>query len=91
MPKIKMLQKFVFVILAIVLKRLLLQQSVFAQKVCNIFLQQNCCKNLVFATLKIVAKKKAIVAKKKTYGLEPFEVGKKRGNLFTTVERKKNL
>ena len=45
-----------------------LQQLVFAEKLCNIFLQQNCCKKFGFCNIKIVAKKKAIVAKKKTYG-----------------------
>ena len=50
-----------------------LQQLVFAEKLCNIFLQQNCCKKIGFCNIKIVAKKKAIVAKKKTYDLATLQ------------------
>ena len=50
------------------LQHFALQHFDFSQKPCNIFLQQNCCRKSRFATIKIVVKKKAIVAKKKTYG-----------------------
>ena len=89
LQKIKMLQKLVFVLLVIPLKSMFLQQSVFAEKLCNIFLQQNCCKKFGFCNIKIVAKKKAIVAKKKPMQGKHIWHSHDHGNLDAHQWRKK--